>query len=73
MANYKGIIEHVKKSEGSYSAGPVDNQSKNHSDVFGLDKRHSSYPVHIYKGVAWKYWKAYSKNKDNNQWLIIKE
>jgi len=66
MSNYKGIIEPGKKSEGGYSADPVDNQSKSPSDVFGLDKRHPSYPVHIYKGVAWKYWKAYAKIKTTN-------
>lgn len=66
MANYRGIIEHVKKSEGGYSADPVDNQSKNPSDVYGLDKRHPSYPVHTYKGVAWVSWKAYAKKKGFN-------
>lgn len=63
MANYKNILAHVKTNEGGYSADPRDNQSKNPSDVKGLDKRYPNLPVHTYRGVAYATWKAYAAKK----------
>ena len=63
MANYKNILSHVKTNEGGYSADPKDNQSKNPSDVKGLDKRYPNLPVHTYRGVAFASWKTYAKKK----------
>ena len=63
MANYKNILSHVKTNEGGYSADPRDNQSKNPSDVKGLDKRYPNLPVHTYRGVAFASWKTYAKKK----------
>jgi len=63
VANYKNILSHVKTNEGGYSADPRDNQSKNPSDVKGLDKRYPNLPVHTYRGVAYSTWKAYAKKK----------
>ena len=63
MANYKNILSHVKTNEGGYSADPRDNQSKNPSDVKGLDKRYPNLPVHTYRGVAYASWKEYARRK----------
>ena len=63
MANYKNILSHVKTNEGGYSADPRDNQSKNPSDVKGLDKRYPTLPVHTYRGVAYASWKEYARRK----------
>jgi len=63
VANYKNILSHVKTNEGGYSADPRDNQSKNPSDVKGLDKRYPNLPVHTYRGVAFASWKTYAKKK----------
>jgi lysozyme family protein len=63
VANYKNILSHVKTNEGGYSADPRDNQSKNPSDVKGLDKRYPSLPVHTYRGVAYASWKEYARRK----------
>jgi lysozyme family protein len=63
VANYKNILSHVKTNEGGYSADPKDNQSKNPSDVKGLDKRYPNLPVHTYRGVAFASWKTYAKKK----------
>lgn len=63
MANYKNILTHVKTNEGGYSADPRDSQSKNPSDVKGLDKRYPTLPVHTYRGVAYSTWVAYAKKK----------
>ena len=63
MANYKNILTHVKTNEGGYSADPRDNQSKNPSDVKGLDKRYPTLPVHTYRGVAYASWKEYARRK----------
>ena len=66
MANYKNILSHVKSSEGGYSADPKDNQSKNPSDVKGLDPRYPNLPVHTYRGVAYASWKEYGRVKGFN-------
>jgi len=63
VANYKNILSHVKTNEGGYSADPRDNQSKNPSDVKGLDKRYPTLPVHTYRGVAYASWKEYARRK----------
>jgi len=63
VANYKNILSHVKTNEGGYSADPLDNQSKNPSDVKGLDKRYPNLPVHTYRGVAYASWKEYARRK----------
>jgi len=63
VANYKNILSHVKTNEGGYSADPRDNQSKNPSDVKGLDKRYPNLPVHTYRGVAYASWKEYARRK----------
>jgi lysozyme family protein len=63
MADYRKILEHVKVFEGGYSADPIDNASKDASPVVGLDKRYPSYPVHTYRGVTWRTWKAYARKK----------
>jgi lysozyme family protein len=63
MANYKKVLDHVKTSEGGYSADPVDNASDYPSDIVGLDRRNPTYPVHTYRGVTYRSWKAYGKKK----------
>jgi len=63
MADYKKVLEHVKTSEGGYSAHPEDNAASNPSPAVGLDRRYPSLPVHTYRGVTWGAWKAYAKKK----------
>lgn len=64
MANYRKILEHVKTSEGGYSADPEDNALKfGHSGVIGLDRRYPNLPVHTYRGVTWASWKEYARRK----------
>jgi lysozyme family protein len=64
MANYRKILEHVKTSEGGYSADPEDNALKfGHSGVIGLDRRYPNLPVHTYRGVTWASWREYARRK----------
>lgn len=64
MANYRKILEHVKTSEGGYSADPEDNALKfGHSGVIGLDRRYPNLPIHTYRGVTWATWKEYARRK----------
>jgi lysozyme family protein len=61
MADYRKVLDHVKQSEGGFSAHPEDNAAAHPSPVVGLDRRYPALRVHTNKGVTWAAWEYYAK------------